>query len=174
MLIKYVNATIKDYKNNINKGLLVDSNLILVYLIGELNQNFIKDFSRTKTYTLADYKNVKKIIEDDFQKKLKTTPNILTEVNSLANKLTENDKEEFALLFSRLIEQMDEIYQESKEIVSTNTNVVRRFGLTDAVIVKIVKKYDLLLLTDDFKLSGYINKLGSVQSLNIRHVYSSH
>ena len=168
MSIDFINHHITAYKNTVNKGLFVDTNLILLYLIGKINKNFIGTFSRTKVYTVTDYENVKNIIEQHFQQKLITTPNVLTEVNSLANKLTGDYKAIFTQLFSNFLNQMDEIYQESKYI--TSVNEFKKFGLTDAVIIKVVKNHSLLFLTDDFRLSNYMSK-SYKNTLNIRHAY---
>jgi len=161
----FFDETIKKYKQEFNKELFVDANLMLLYLIGELDVNFIKNFSRTTRYSIGDYKNVKKIIEQDFSHNLMTTPNVLTEVNNLANKLNRDKKYQFIQLFSHMIGEMKEIYQASNDF--TNTYELEEFGLIDAIIIQMTKKYNLLLLTDDFKLSAYIGEY----ALNIYHTY---
>ncbi|WP_292743219.1 hypothetical protein [Nostoc sp. NMS4] len=67
------------------KGVLVDKNILLLLLVGSVNQERITKFNRTQQFIPEDYELLLAFIEKF--KKLVTTPNILTEVNSLANQL---------------------------------------------------------------------------------------
>jgi len=101
-----------------------------------------------------------------------TTPNILTEVNSLANQLGEPERSRCLTIFSRVISGLDgidilkEFYIESKT-VATNQGFTK-FGLTDCGIVDLVRnKY--LVLTDDLKLAAYLQREG-IDTVNFNNL----
>ena len=71
-----------------NKGIVIDSNLLVLYIIGCYNSNLIKDFSKTKQFTIEELYFLNRII-NIFPFNV-TTPNILTEVNCLINDLDIN------------------------------------------------------------------------------------
>ena len=72
------------------KGVLIDTNILLLFLIGSANQERITKFNRTQQFIPEDYELLLAFIAK-FQK-LVITPNILTEVNSLANQLGEPER----------------------------------------------------------------------------------
>lgn len=95
-----------------------------------------------------------------------TTPNILTEVNSLANQLGEPERSQCFLIFSEIIPTLDENYIESRTI-ATNEKFVR-FGLTDCGILNLaIDKY--LVLTDDFRLANYLQSVG-IDAINFNNI----
>lgn len=65
------------------KGILIDTNILLLYFVGTVNRARISRFNRTEKFTPEDYDTLIEII--NFFPKRVTTPNILTEVNSLTN-----------------------------------------------------------------------------------------
>lgn len=158
-----VAALLSKYKS---KGILIDTNILLLYLVGLVNRDRIPRFKRTAQFISEDYDLLLQIIEG-FQKVI-STPNILTEVNSLANQLGEPERSQCLLIFANLITQITEVYIES-ELVA-NHEMFSRFGLTDCGIMHIAKdKY--LVLTDDLKLSLYLKALG-IDTINFNNLRS--
>lgn len=156
---------INKYKS---KGILIDSNLLLLLYIGSISPSLIKKFPRTKMYTLEDYNLIFKIIEKF--KTVYTLPNILTEVNNLANKLSGEYKIQFYDKFTGHIKVLNEIYIKSKNLLVNNE--IRKFGLTDTAIYYSLK-HKYLLLTDDFPLAEYSrkNNFDVINFNNIRSIY---
>ncbi|ODH00497.1 hypothetical protein A4S05_33045 [Nostoc sp. KVJ20] len=150
------------------KGVLIDTNILLLFLVGSVNQERITRFNRTQQFIPEDYELLLAFIAR-FQK-LVTTPNILTEVNSLANQLGEPERSQcFAIFaqFTRNITLLDEYYVKSLDAVNTEKFI--KFGLTDSGILTLSKgKY--LVLTDDFKLASYLQivEIDVVNFNNIR------
>lgn len=68
-------------------SLFIDTNLLLVLLIGALDLGHVERFKRTKPYTRNDDELLLAFI-GEFER-LITTPNILTEVSNLAGQLSE-------------------------------------------------------------------------------------
>jgi hypothetical protein len=95
-----------------------------------------------------------------------TTPNILTEVNSLANQLGEPERSKCCQLFAILITQVKEEYLNSNDVAQQF--FFAKFGLTDSGITQLAKdKY--LVLTDDFKLSLFLLAQG-IDTINFNHL----
>ena len=156
-----IKALINSYKN---KGILVDSNLLLLMFIGYLNKDHITRFKRTQKYLPEDFELLNALLTT-FDKII-TTPNILTEVSNLANSLSEDYKIHFGHIFSQSIDSLNENYLESKLVI--NSKELLNFGLTDSVILKLVRgKY--LLLTDDLKLYHHATGNG-VDAINFNHI----
>ncbi|MGL5944311.1 MAG: PIN domain-containing protein [Waterburya sp.] len=146
------------------KGILIDTNILLLYLVGSLNRDRISRFKRTAQFVPKDYDLLLELV-NNFQKII-TTPNILTEVNSLANQLGEPERSQCMNLFTGLIYQISEVYLESSII--TNHELFSRFGLTDCGIMLIAKdKY--LVLTDDLKLHLYLKAQG-IDTVNFNNL----
>lgn len=156
-------ALLSKYKS---KGILIDTNILLLYLVGLVNRERIPRFKRTAQFIPEDYNLFLQIV-DGFQKVI-TTPNILTEVNSLANQLGEPERSQCLLIFTKLIAQLTEEYIESKVIAKQE--MFFRFGLTDCGIMYLAKdKY--LVLTDDLKLSLYLKAQG-IDTINFNNLRS--
>jgi hypothetical protein len=66
-------------------GVLVDTNLLLVYFVGAFDPALIPKFKRTRMYTLEDHPLLVRVL--GFFEKVVTTPHILTEVSNLAGQL---------------------------------------------------------------------------------------
>ncbi len=95
-----------------------------------------------------------------------TTPNILTEINSLINGVGEPDRSKCVDTLAKIINTMNEHYIQSQEIVKNDKFI--KFGLTDCGIMTIAQnKY--LVLTDDLKLSNYLQSI-SMDVINFNHL----
>lgn len=138
-----------------NRELLLDTNLLIVLLIGRTNKTFLEKIKTTKAYTIEDYDLLKKLI-NNFQ--IVTTPHILAEASNLCEKIEKFYKEKIFQVFSEIILNVIEIPQPSKDVVSTP--IFMKFGMTDSVIIKL--SHDgLIVLTDDFDLHNYLLGTGA-------------
>ena len=160
---EYLETLIAKYRN---RGLLVDSNLLILYFVGEFSPERIATHRRTKKFTIDDYWIVKAIVES-FAKKV-TTPNILTEVSNLAGNIPDSLRNDFFGLMRQHFELLDETHLPSKNAAASP--IFARFGLTDAVITEVANQR-YLVLTDDFPLASY---LGSIEAdvINFNHYRS--
>ena len=149
----YLLELIKKYKH---KGLLIDTNIVLLYIIGSIDISMIRNFSRTSMFTENDFDRVSKFI-DYFTVKI-TTPHILTEVSNLLG-----NKEIHYLYLRTYLENSNEIFLKSAEI-SINKSFLS-FGLTDAAVIETGK--DLyLIFTNDRPLYGYLNR-NNIDAVNL-------
>ena len=146
--------------------MLIDSNLLLLLLIGSLNPSLIRKekITANQDFNEADFNQLRGFI-GQFQK-LVTTPHILAEVSNHADKIKGPNHGKFFQQFIALIEQLDECSEASKSLAKADT--FTRFGLTDTAISHLAKE-NVFVLTVDFPLSGYLQKKG-VNAINFHNV----
>ena len=147
-----------------NKGILIDTNILLLLIVGSSNRKRISQFKRTEQFVPEDYDLLIKLI--NLFPKIITTPNILTEVNSLTNQIGEPERSKCCAIFAQLISEIGEVALSSQEIVKNNGFI--KFGLTDCGIIELSKN-QYLVLTDDFKLFNYLQNL-EIDSINFNHL----
>jgi hypothetical protein len=143
---------------------LVDTNLLLLYLVGKSDSRIIPRFSRTQKYTVDDFQMLSKLLESFFSA-VATTPNILTEVSNLVTKLPDNERPAFFDEMKRSVAVLDETHCPSR-IVVTDRNY-RKLGLTDAAILSFPR--DVLVLTDDLPLYQVLSSRGR-DVINFTHI----
>jgi rRNA-processing protein FCF1 len=149
------------------KGILIDTNILLLWFVGTVNRERISKFNRTEKFVPEDYDILVKILS--YFNKIVTTPNILTEVNSLADKLGEPERSKCLSVFAEGVTRLNESYLKSTEAVRTDS--FTKFGLTDCGIATLAKnKY--LVLTDDLKLASYLQKIG-IDTINFNNIRPS-
>ena len=149
-----------------NKGALIDSNLLLVYCVGVYDLDRIARFKRTAAFTTEDFELLAQFFS--FFKKIVTTPNILTEVNSFSNQLSEEIKAAYYPELARQITLLEEHYLPSAEVSALAS--FHRLGLTDLGIAKLVRdRY--LVLSDDLRLVIHLQRIG-VDAINFNHIRS--
>lgn len=158
----FVRPLFQKYKQ---KGILIDTNILLLWFVGMVNRELISKFKRTENFVPEDYDTLLQILSY-FNNKIVTTPNILTEVNSLANQLGEPARSKCLSVFAERMARLNESYLESTEVVRTDS--FTKFGLTDCGIATLAKnKY--LVLTDDFKLTNYLQKI-EIDTINFNNI----
>lgn len=159
----YLFHLVNKYKN---KGLLIDTNLLLVYFIGRYDRERLSTFKRTAKYSPDDYIIIARFI--GYFRLLVTTPHILTEVSNLSNGLPDDFKENYYQEFKKQMTVLNELYEPSIKICDCEH--LGRFGLTDSCIT-LLSKGKYLVFTDDFDLSNLLQSL-KIDVLNLNHVKS--
>lgn len=153
-----------------SKGILVDSNLLLLYFVGSHDPTMIQRFKRTRAFTPNDFALLRRVLEKF--KRIITTPNILSEVSNLAAQMGRPAKEQFFLDFAEKIEMLDEEEKlEEQYVVSRDASRTEEFaviGLTDSVIMHLAKGR-FLVLTDDFRLAGMLGH-SKIDVINFNHL----
>jgi predicted nucleic acid-binding protein len=147
-----------------SKGILIDTNVLLLYFIGTVNRARISRFNRTEKFTPEDYDTLIEIIA--FFSKRVTTPNILTEVNSLTNQLGEPERTRCLDVFSKSMFLLEESYIASGKV--SQHKEFTRFGLTDCGILELARN-QYLVLTDDLKLAVHLQSQ-NIDTVNFNHL----
>lgn len=157
----YISRLVSRYRA---KGLLIDTNLLLLYFVGTSDPERIPRFKRTMAFTVEEFELLEKFF--NIFKRVITTPNVLTEVSNLLGQLPEGLHSAFFTDFVKRLALMEEHYSPSAS-VSTTTHF-DRFGLTDSGIAQLVEgRY--LVLTDDLNLFGYLQNRG-IDAINFNHI----
>jgi rRNA-processing protein FCF1 len=147
-----------------SRGVLVDTNILLLYFVGRFKRELIPSFRRTDQFTPEDFDLLLRLLKR-FQR-IVTTPNILSEVNSLSAQLGEPAKTPYFQEFAQGIETLDEHYVEST--AAARIEHFPKLGLTDCAILHCAKG-QFLVLTDDSRLYQLMEKSG-VDVINFSHL----
>lgn len=140
---------IKSNKNEYN-GLLIDTNIFLLLLIGIYDCNQIQKFKRTKKFSEENFDTLINVI-DYFKAKIFITPHILTEVCNLSESYNNQRDNEIFKILEKLISQYKEENTSSISLIKNNTNAFYKFGIADSSIIDIAKQ-NTLIITDDADL----------------------
>ena len=155
-MMEYVLPLMRRYQQ---KGILIDTNLLLLYFVGSFKRDMVPRLGRTKSFAVEDYDTLVGVM--DFFALRVTTPNILTEVSNLLP-----DKAEYFVAFAQCLTIMEEHYLPSHDVMAISGT--HKFGLTDAGIAKLAgDRY--LVLTEDLPLYGYLANAG-IAALNFNHI----
>jgi rRNA-processing protein FCF1 len=147
---------------------MVDTNVLLLFFIGAFDQYLIPKFKRTKIFSVEDYEVLVRFLSPF--NRITTTPHILTEVSNLSGQLGEPARSEYFKKFSSNITLLEEENVASRDVAQMREFV--RFGLTDTGIIRLTRgRY--LVLTDDFRLSQYLQSVG-VDVINFNHIRTAH
>jgi hypothetical protein len=141
----YVADVIRKYKN---KGLLIDTNIAILYLIGSFDLSEIRRHGRTSGYHEDDFLRLSKFI-DYFGVRV-TTPHVLTEVSDLLG-----NKYELHRVLQGFIARAEEVHETSDFLSGQATFI--KIGLADTAIVVAAAKKDYLVLTDDGPLQHFLS-----------------
>ena len=147
-----------------SRGILVDTNILLLHFVGSFDRSLISRFKRTQSYTVEDYDLLTEFLSH-FDRTV-TTPNILSEVNSLSGQMGEPARTGYFGHFATRIDILAEEYVVSAEVARIEH--FPRIGLTDSGIMHLAKGC-YLVLTDDFALCGFLQKEG-IDVLNFNHL----
>ena len=147
-----------------SKGVIIDTNLLLMYFVGLYDPLRIPEFKRTMVFAVEDFYTLLGFF--NFFDRVITTPNILTEVNSLAGQLPSDIKVLFNYVFAVQLGRLKEYYRESSGLAQLPH--FNKFGLADSSIADVAQgKY--LVLTDDLSLFAYLQNIG-IDAINFNHI----
>ncbi|MEO5923709.1 MAG: hypothetical protein ABIR70_07790 [Bryobacteraceae bacterium] len=146
-----------------NNGLLIDTNLFLLYLVGLTNPQRIATFDRTQQFGIQDFRLLARFAAEF--KLHYTTPHVLTEVSNLA-RLKGTDRKGVREHLREIVTKTTELMETSQALVADESFL--RLGLTDAAIIAAAKR-PLLILTDDLDL--YLTlRAGGFDAINFNHI----
>ncbi|MCB0211663.1 MAG: hypothetical protein KDJ52_20160 [Anaerolineae bacterium] len=160
-MIEVVRELIQKYKT---KGIIVDSNLLLFYLIGAIDLGRIKQFHRTKNFAEEDFTTLQNILQNF--NTIVTTPNILTEVSNFLGQLKKDLHALYYRGFANSIDLLDERYVASNEVAKMPG--FSWLHLTDSGIVDLAKNA-YLVITVDAPLAVYLGRQG-IDVINFNHI----
>jgi hypothetical protein len=146
------------------RGVLLDTNLLVIYLVGRMGREHLKDCRATKSVTPTDFD-----LLCDFLAPfdvLISTPHILTESSNLGGRLPQNLHAGFRLILQSFAADCQELYKPSRELTASRDFL--RFGLADAAIADVAPGM-YLVVTDEFALHSLLLSRG-VDVINFNHL----
>ena len=96
-------------------GLLIDTNILLVLLVGRTNPKRIPEFQRTQSCTADEYELLERLVSQF--KTIITTPHLLTEVSNL-DPLNGKERVKFQNLYRECVASAQEFYDESRSLTT--------------------------------------------------------
>jgi hypothetical protein len=158
----YVELLLQKYKP---LGILIDANLLLLYLVGSYDTHLIGDgkYNKLAKYTIEDF-NILIRLKAIFAKSV-TTAHVLTEVSNLTNDLPLYTKTECLSEFTEIFVDTDELTVPSFEV--SKRPEFRYLGLTDSALAEMSNQF--LVVTDDARLVAKLNESG-LEALNFNHL----
>ena len=146
--------------NYLQKGIAVDTELLLLAAIGRYQESYIKLFKRTEHFSEEDY-----AILASFLAHFKTfaiPPHVLAELSNYSFQIPLQRLEAY---LDKLIELLLAFREESvaKDTILGDP-AFRKLGATDTALLACCRRLGYLLLTTDRRLSGTAEKNG-VQTL---------
>ena len=128
-------------------GLLVDTNLLVLLAVGNVNRNRIETFKRTRRYTTQDYDLLIRVLGKF--KRLLTVAHVLAEVSNLTD-LSGEERLEARRVVKDTISNMYEVEMSSTK--ASEDSIYLKHGLTDAAIGAVAREQNCAVLTDDLAL----------------------
>lgn len=149
------------------KGVLIDSNLVLLLVIGRIERNLVARFKRTRQFSVEDF-DVLTGIASVFSRVV-VTPHILAEVSNLATELHGRTRAAFLSHFARMIEVVDERHVTG--VATSQDSFFGRLGVTDTAIILATTRSFLVLTVDATLASCIAARDGDV--INFNHLRSA-
>lgn len=153
---EYLINLIGKYKQ---KGILIDTSILLLYIVGVYDINLVSRFKRTEMFREDNFERVSKFV-DCFDLKI-ATPHILTEVSNFID-----NRPDLQAVLKTYIDNSKEIFLESSDLSKRQTFL--KFGLADtSVTFTAENKY--LILTDDRPLYGFLMN-SNIDAVNLDQI----
>ena len=156
-------ALVEKYRT---KGILLDTNLLVLFFVGSVAPELVETFKRTKNhgFTEKEFSLLRNIVET--VSKVASTPHILTETSNFICQLQGEARQTALQAIAQAVQTFKERRSESKHLVQSNAFF--NFGLTDCAILDLPpQKY--LVLSVDAPLVIALQKKG-IDAINFNHL----
>ena len=142
-------------------GYFLDTNLLVLFVVGNEDRELIEKHRRLEHYSAEDFDILVDLLEGVGQ--VLVTPNTLTETSNLVRQHGEPER-------SRLMARLHYLIQETEEIVvssatASSNNDFARLGLTDAALLEAASA-DTPVLTVDLELYLTAIETGEERAVN--------
>jgi len=148
----------------VGDGLLVDTNLLVLFAVGTVNRNRIELFKRTRQYTKSDFDLLLRVLEKF--NTLYTVAHVLAEVSNLSD-LPGPERQRVRDVLKKAISVLNEVEMASTR--ATDDPLYQKLGLVDAAIGAVARAHNFTVLTDDFDLYHLLSH-DKVNVLNFTHL----
>ena len=152
----YTLDNIRKYRETIGKKkIILDTNLLLLLLIGACDKNFLSQCACTNKYTNDDHNLLLKIFRF-FETQIIITPHIIAEFSNISIRDIKEPKIHYYLktVLDRLKNYKEE-YISLERLLGVKVEILAKYGFSDLSIIEVAKKIDAVILTDDMSLALY-------------------
>lgn len=132
------------------EGLIVDTNLLILFLMGKYQPEFITqcELTHSQGYTPEDYELLCAILK--LFKQIIITPHIVAEVSNLSRlKLKDEKLSHYFKAFVELGNAAKESNVPLKNFLGMELKYIAAFGFTDMALYELAKANKLPIITDD-------------------------
>jgi hypothetical protein len=129
-------------------GALVDTNLLVLLVVGRYDPSKLVSFRATRKYNLRFYQTLELLVS--IFSRLYTTPNIITEVDNLSRQTSRGEWQGVADSLRGAVSALHETPFASRDLVTGAMHP--RLGITDCSIIEMASR-GLLVITDDLALT---------------------
>jgi hypothetical protein len=156
----YAEILIQRYRS---RGIIVDTNLLLLIAIGLYDVRRISTFKRTNKFDASIFNAVMAVVEQ-FEQRY-TTPYLVAELDNLSRLLPMNEWRAISGILQRLVPSLIEIYDiDSRGLIAHSLHA--EIGISDCSIAMMS---DVLIFTDDLPFAARMEGLGR-DVLNVGHL----
>lgn len=148
--------------------ILLDTNLLLLFVVGTTSRDYISKHKRLTQFTVEDFDTLVQVIARAPEVLL--LPNTLTETSNLAAYIGDPAKTEIFRVLHTVISKSQEQYVRSS--VAAERQEFFRLGLTDSALVE-ASTDEVAILTTDFNLYHAALIKGS-PAINFNHLRDSY
>ncbi len=146
-------------------GVYIDSNLLVLLVVGRVGRDLITKHRRLREYTADDYDILDKLLRPVDQ--VFVTPNTLTEASNLLGLHADPERSRFFDMLRFIIQGSQEVVVASVE--ASSNDEFRRLGLTDAALLEVITA-EAPLLTVDFDLYMAASRKEAASVINFAHL----
>ncbi len=145
-------------------GVFIDSNLLVLLVVGSVGRDLITKHRRLQTYTADDYDILVELLTPFGQ--VFVTPNTLTEASNLLGLHADPERSRFFDMLRFFIQRSEEVVVASVD--ASSNDEFRRLGLTDAALLEVITA-EAPLLTVDFDLYRAASTKEPDSAINFAH-----
>ncbi len=151
--MSYVDFLVQKYRS---RGLLLDSNLLLLYLVGSVNPLLVGtgNYNKLSSFTTQQIA-ILRHLTSLFQR-LVTTAHILTEVSNLVGFMHDAGRLQVFQSFASTLEMISE--QEISSYQVARRNEFKYIGLTDSVLAELSSRF--LIVSNDGRMVNLLRDAG--------------
>lgn len=146
------------------RGIVIDTNILLLLVVGSIDRNFVSEYKRTATFTPDDFDLLETIVS--FFRCIITTPHVLTEVSNLTEGIKGVRRDEMLDRFISWMSKWQEEYTPTAGLAQAP--IFRRLGVADSAVAALGER-DWLVLTDDLSLYLHLANAGH-DVINFNHL----
>lgn len=148
------------------RGVLVDTNVLVLLLVGTLDPSLIARHKRTRQYTVDDFGVLENFVARFHR--VVATPHVLAEAGNLGGQIGEPARSDFFRLLALSLNEIHEEAVESRRVSEIDRHLFPRLGLTDSLTL-VAARRDFLVLSDDLEL---VTELASAEAevVNFTHL----